>query len=389
MRRTRTVLTALLTATLLVPAGAASSLGSPGPAPAAAARAVPRLSVTTLATGLDIPWDVQALPDGRLLLDERTRKRLSVWDRGVVRPVSFPASSVWAAGETGLMGLAVDPAFASNHRFYTCQGAPTAGGHEVAVKAWTLDAGATRATSAGTLLHGLPSTSGRHGGCRLLIARNGSLLVGTGDAAVGTNPRNKRSLGGKTLRLDRSTGRPWPANPYIHAARARQRYVLTNGHRNVQGLAQRSDGTLWSVEQGTTRDDEVNQLVPGSDYGYNPVPGYNEKRPMTDHGLPGAQRSARWRSGSTTLATSGGTWVPTQSRWGAYSGTLAVAALKAQRMLFMTFDANGVLRGTRTPAELQAYGRLRSVTPLPNGDLLVTTANGGGQDRLLRVAPTG
>ena len=383
------MLTALLTAALLVPAGAASSQGrSAAPAPAAAA-VVPRLSVTTLASGLDIPWDVQSLPDGRLLVDERTTKRLLLWDAGVLRRVQLPASTVWASGETGLMGLAVDPAFEANRRFYTCQGGYRTGGHQVTVRAWTLSADSSEAASAGTLLAGLPATSGRHGGCRLLVARNGSLLVGTGDAAVGTNPRNKRSLGGKTLRLDRMTGRPWPTNPWIRARDSRQRYVLTYGHRNVQGLAQRADGSLWSVEQGTTRDDEVNLLHPGSDYGYNPVPRYNEKRPMTDHRLPGAQRSARWRSGYPTLATSGGTWVPTQARWGAYSGTLAVAALKAQRVLFLTFDAQGVLRGTRTPAELRAHGRLRSVTALPDGDLLVTTSNGGGQDRLLRVAPTG
>ncbi|MCW2867357.1 MAG: PQQ-dependent sugar dehydrogenase [Marmoricola sp.] len=377
------MLTALLIAALLVPAGSARSAG---PAPAAAP-VVPHLTVTTLASGLDIPWDVQPLPDGRLLLDERTSRRLLLWDAGTLRPVSFPSSSVWASGETGLMGLAVDPSFTSNRRFYTCQGGYRTGGHEVTVQAWTLSADSSTATRAGTLLRGLPATSGRHGGCRLLIARNGAMLVGTGDAAVGTNPRNKHSLGGKTLRLDRMTGRPWPTNPWIRSRNARQRYVLTYGHRNVQGLAQRADGTLWSVEQGTTRDDEVNLLRSGGDYGYNPVPRYNEKRPMTDHRLPGAQQSARWRSGYPTLATSGGTWVPSQQRWGAYAGTLAVAALKAERVLFLTFDSRGVLRGTRTPVELRGLGRLRSVTALPDGDLLVTTSNGGGTDRLLRVSP--
>ena len=52
--------------------------------------------------------------------------------------------------------------------------------------------------------------------------------------------------------------------------------MVTFGHRNVQGLAQRADGTLWSVEHGTDRDDEVNQLAGGDNYGWNPVPGYNE-----------------------------------------------------------------------------------------------------------------
>ena len=93
---------------------------------------------------------------------------------------------------------------------------------------------------------------------------------------------------------------------------ANRRYVHTYGHRNVQGLAQRADGSLWSVEHGSDRDDEVNLLVNGGDYGWNPVPGYNESVPMTDQGLPGTQIDAKWSSGYPTVATSGGTFVVRQ-----------------------------------------------------------------------------
>ena len=91
--------------------------------------------------------------------------------------------------------------------------------------------------------------------------------------------------------------------------------MVTYGHRNVQGLAQRSDGSIWSVEHGTDRDDEVNRLSTGGDYGWNPTPGYNESRPMTDQGLPGTQLNARWRSGKPTIATSGAAWVRGK-QWG-------------------------------------------------------------------------
>ena len=84
-------------------------------------------------------------------------------------------------------------------------------------------------------------------------------MVGTGDAAHGRNPRNLKSLGGKTLRLDRFTGRPFAGNPWANSPNRRKRYVFTYGHRNVQGLAQREDGSLWSVEHGSYRDDEVNR----------------------------------------------------------------------------------------------------------------------------------
>ncbi|WP_166390518.1 PQQ-dependent sugar dehydrogenase [Nocardioides ochotonae] len=353
---------------------------------ATAAREAPALRVRTVVGGLDIPWDVQPIGRGRLLVTERNAARLWVVADGAKRRVRFPSAQVWRSGETGLMSLEVDPDFADNRRFYTCQGDRPAGGSpEVDVVAWRLGPGARRATRVRTLLSGMPATAdGRHGGCRLLVLRDGSLLVGTGDGTVGTNPRNLASYGGKTLRLLR-TGAPWPGNPFVKAKRKAKRYVFTYGHRNVQGLAQRSDGTLWSVEHGSYRDDEVNRLIKGGDYGWNPVPGYNQSVPMTDQSLPGRQRAARWRSGPSTIATSGAAFVPARG-WGAYAGDLAVAALAGQRVVFLRFDRNGKLVRTRTPQELRRYGRLRSVTVAPGGSLLITTSN-GGNDQVLRVSP--
>jgi aldose sugar dehydrogenase len=360
------------------------------PGPEAPAKGFPTLRVTTVAGALDHPWDVKPIGRGRLLLTERDRARLSIIDDGRRQTVAFPSRKVWVSGETGLMGMAVDPAFGENHRVYTCQGGFLAGGgHDVHVTAWRLHVADRRVTRLRTLVGHLPTSSGRHGGCRLLITRSGALLVGTGDAAIGTNPRDRTSYGGKTLRLDRFTGEPWPDNRWADAADPVKRYIHTWGHRNVQGLAQRADGTLWSVEHGPDRDDEVNLLRNGADYGWNPVPGYHESVPMTDRSLPGRQVPARWRSGFPTLATSGADWLPTtrSSGWGSYRGTLAVAALKASRVLFMRFDASGHLQWVEVPDVLTRYGRLRAVTTLPSGDLLVTTDNGGGQDRILRVRP--
>jgi len=355
-------------------------------APAVAKAKAKPLRIKRIARHLDHPWDVRPLPGGSLLFTQRDRATLSILKNGKVKPVAFPSGDVWVSGETGLMGLEVDPDFAGNRRVYTCQGGTTAGGgHDVRVVAWTLDAKLRTATSAGELVGGFPTSTGRHGGCRLLIDSAGSLVVGTGDAAQGTNPENLDSLGGKTLRLDRMTGQPWPSNPYAAEGGARA-YVQTYGHRNVQGLAQRADGTLWSIEQGTDRDDEANLLRNGGDYGYNPVPGYNESVPMTDQSLPSKQLKARWRSGNPTLATSGGTFVD-GGKWGALDGALAVACLKASRVLFLTFDAQGKLQRVRAPRELRRYGRIRQVSNAENGDLLVTTDNGGGNDVILRVSP--
>lgn len=345
------------------------------------------LRVRTVIDGLEHPWDVKPIGGGGLLVTERDKARLSVVRDGRRRTVRFPSANVWVSGETGLMSLAVDPRFKQNRRFWTCQGWQSGGGHDIRVSLWKLSGNERRAKLVRHVLTGLPTTSGRHGGCRLLLeSGSNALLVGTGDAADPANPRNLSSLGGKVLRVDRRTGAPLADNPYADVSNPNQRRVFTYGHRNVQGLAQRpSDGALVSVEHGSYRDDEVNALSPGADFGWNPGPGYDESVPMTDQSLPGQQTDAIWSSGTPTIATSGAAWT-SGARWGAYAESLAVAALGGERMLFIRFDASLAQLEVSTPPVMRRYGRLRSVTSLPNGSLLVTTSN-GGDDRILRVSP--
>lgn len=383
MRRIALGVLAVLLATPHAPAAAHS------PAPEADERAAfPQLRATRVVTGLDHPWDVRPIGKGRLIFSERDRRTVSIWANGHKRKIrNFPSRSIWApGGETGLMGLETDPGFARSRVFYTCQGGFTGGGrHDVRVMRWTLNDSLRRVVRSKKLIGGFPTTSGRHGGCRVLAVGD-RLYVGTGDAAVGTHPRNKKSLGGKILCLDATSGKPCRSNPFIGAANRNKRYVFTYGHRNVQGLDQRRDGTLWSVEQGSTRDDEVNRLRKGGDYGWHPVPGYNESVPMTDHSLPGRQVAAVWRSGDPTLATSGGGFVHGK-RLGRYDGTFAVAALKAQRVLFLTLSRAGKLKNVRVPDGLRRFGRIRTVVDGPGSVFYVTTDNGGGNDAIIAVRP--
>ncbi|HSF37111.1 MAG TPA: PQQ-dependent sugar dehydrogenase [Nocardioides sp.] len=385
LRSTR--LSPYVAALLVTGALAGGLLTSAPPSPAAGDAAghrearAPQLRVRTVARGLQHAWDVQQAGGGRLVVSERDRARVSVVRNGKRRTLADLSRLVWVSGETGLMSLAVDP---GSRTLWACHGSARGGTH-VQVSRWRVDPRWTRLSSRRTLLTGLPSTSGRHGGCRLMLDRGSdALFVGTGDAAVGTNPRTLDSLGGKVLRVHRRTGAPMPGNPFAGASSAR-RFVWTYGHRNVQGLAQRDDGSVWSVEHGSYRDDEVNLLVAGGDYGWNPVPGYDESVPMTDQSLPGEQQDAAWSSGTPTIATSGAAWVR-GPQWGALDGTLAVAALKGSEVLFLRFDADGGLVSVARPPRLQRLGRLRSITAARDGDLLVTTDNGAG-DRVVRVSP--
>ena len=365
------------------PSASASSSSSAPPAVLPTSDRVPELDVEVVNDELDHPWDVADIGEDRFLVTERDRAVLSLIEGGDRREISLEDNDIWVSGETGLMGLEIDPGFAENRRIYTCQGWND--GEDVRVISWTLDAGLTRATRERTLIDGFPTSSGRHGGCRLLISADGALWVGTGDAANEENPRSLDSLGGKTLRLDPQTGKPWPGNPWA-GDQGPRRYITSFGHRNVQGLAERADGTIWSMEHGPDRDDEVNEITLGGDYGWNPGAGYNESVPMTDQDLPGKQIEAAWESGNPTIATGGGTFIPVQERWGAYGGALAVAVLKDQELRILSFDEAGKLTDDSSPEVMQDYGRLRTVSLAADGDLLITTDN-GGEDVLLRVTP--
>jgi aldose sugar dehydrogenase len=349
----------------------------PGSSPAAAA---PALDVTVVADEFDHPWDVAQAPDGTLLVDERSGGFTAVLTDGSVRDVRADLGDLFARGETGLMGLSLDPAFAQNRRFYSCQGVRRDGRTSlpasIAVIAWTVSDDWSSATRvADPLVGGIPvnARSGRHGGCRMVFAPDGALLVGTGDTADGSVAQDPRALGGKVLRVDPATG---------------ERVIWTLGHRNVQGLAVRpGSGQVFAVEHGPDRDDEVNLLRAGGNYGWDPGGGgYDESVPMTDPGIPGAI-PAVWSSGEPTLATSGATFLEGQE-WGAYDGLLLVALLKAQGVLALRLDDDGALVEQFRLSELDGtYGRIRSVVQGSDGALYLTTDNGGDQDRLLKVTP--
>jgi len=108
---------------------------------------------------------------------------------------------------------------------------------------------------------------------------------------------------------------------------------------------------------------------------------------MTDFTLPGPQIGARWSSGEPADATSGASWLR-GARWGSWEGRLAVAALKDSSLRVMQFSKAGRLVSVALPARLnQTYGRLRSPQLGPHGALYITTSNGGGVDKVLRVVP--
>lgn len=390
-----TVLVAGLLAGLLTACTNAAQQSSAGPSSTAVSPSVapdtslPELSVQVLTDDLTNPWDLAQAPDGTIVFDQRGGGLLALSPDGSVREVEANFDDLFAQGETGLMGLVLDPAFADSRRFYTCQGY-TGGEGDIRVISWEMAPDFSAATRlADPLVAGLPLTSGRHGGCRLRFDTDGSLLIGTGDAATGTNAQDLTSLGGKTLRVDPATGQPWPGNPFIGDADANP-LIYTFGHRNVQGLALRP-GTdqMFSAEHGPDVDDEINLLAPGANFGWNPVgqdaSDYNESVPMTAPNIAGAV-PALWSSGEPAVATSGATFLD-GPEWGGYEGVLLVGLLAGQGILALQFaEDGGLISASRLPGFDGTYGRIRTVQLGNDGALYVTTSNSGG-DLLLRVTP--
>jgi aldose sugar dehydrogenase len=377
--------------------GTAPTTSAP-PTAAPTRTGTPELQVELVASGLSHVWDIGFLPDGRALVTERDGRIAllsGIAPGATVREVDADLSDVYARGEGGLMGMVVHPDFDRSRRFTTCQthmqdGNPT----DVRLVTWQLSAdGASATRVADPLVGGLPiNQSGRHSGCRPTIAPDGSLLVGTGDTARAAVAQDLNSLGGKVLRVDLATGGPAPGNPFADAQNPAQRLIWTYGHRNVQGVAVRpGSDDVYTAEHGPTEDDEVNRLRPGGNYGWDPsqggtVGGYDEDVPMTDlQRFPDAV-PAVWSSGDPIEAICGAAFL-SGGQWGDLNGTLAVGALRGEKLLLMTLGPDGAVTGVTRPAPLDGtFGRLRAVRLGPDGALYVSTSN-GNNDEVLRVTP--
>lgn len=342
----------------------------------------PVLDRTVFVSGLSNPWDLAFLPNADMIFTERGGKISLRRTSGVVSTVGQPTDVV-ASGEGGLLGLAVDPDFASNRFVYTCFSSNRGGTNDNRVVRWTLSADGASLGNRLDIVTGMPwANGGRHSGCRPRFGPDGQLWIGTGDAAVGTNAQNLAGLGGKVLRVTRD-GVASAGNPVIAGADAR---IYTYGHRNVQGIAfHPTSGATYNVEHGPGYDDEVNKLVAGGNAGWNPVPGYNESVPMTDMTkYPTAFRSI-YSTGSPAKGSSGGTFI-VGTAWKKFNSAFVVTQLVGARMLVLPLNSSGAVTDT-IPLYNELNTRLRVPVMGPDGALYVATDVGGGGGQIWRIAP--
>lgn len=190
----------------------------------------PDLSFETVANGLNNPWDVTFIDSDTFFYPERNGA-IHLNNAGVDTVIER-ADDIYVEGEGGLMGMVVDVDFDSNHFLYTCMNVRNGNQVSVSLVRWVVSDDLTTLLSRKDIVTNMPSNgSGRHSGCRVTMAQDGLLWVGTGDTAVGTLPQDPKSLGGKVLRVNRD-GEGVTGNleaPFDNR-------IFNYGHRNIQGI---------------------------------------------------------------------------------------------------------------------------------------------------------
>ncbi|MEW9797442.1 PQQ-dependent sugar dehydrogenase [Alteromonas sp. CYL-A6] len=232
---------------------------------ATAAPALADVTVTELATGLEHPWGMAFLPDGRLLITERSGGiRLYSAKTGLSDRLTG-APEVVAENQGGMLDIAIDPDFASNKSVYVCYTKEGDGGHSSSVARMTLD-GETL-TNMETVFTAFPVVdNGFHFGCRLAFDKAGQLFVTLGDRyKYMDEAQNTNNHFGKIVRVNKDGSVP-ADNPFVKGDAPE---VYSYGHRNVQGLTIHPEtGDVWAMEHGPKGGDEVNLIEKGANYGW-------------------------------------------------------------------------------------------------------------------------
>lgn len=284
------------------------------------------------AESLDTPWSMVFLPDGDMLVTERSGTVKRIGENGQ----AFPISGVNETSEGGLLGLALHPQFSENNHVYLYF-TTAVGGLQNRVDQYVLHDDTL--THKRTIIGGIPAANNHNGG-GIAFGPDEKLYITTGDAAQGRLAQDTRSLAGKILRMNDDGSTP-SDNPFGNL-------VWSYGHRNPQGITWDAEGRMWSVEHGPSGmdggsgQDEINRIEKGVNYGWPTIRG--------DQTADGMRRPVAHSGVSETWAPSGVAFA---------DGSLFFAGLRGQSLYqaIINDDASVSLKRHFT----SEYGRLRAV----------------------------
>ena len=347
--------------------------------------------VQTVTTGLENPWALAFLPDGRMLVTERPgRLRIVAKDGALSSPIAG-LPQMEARGQGGLLDVALDPDFSRNHLIYWSYSEPAqGGGNNTAVARGRLAEGGTpRVEQVQVIFRQQPSLeSSLHFGGRLAFAADGKLFVTLGDRSIIPGRMQAQRLDGllgKVVRIN-SDGTTPKDNPYVGKPGARPE-IWSIGHRNVQAAAIHPvTGKLWTIEHGTRGGDEINIPEPGKDYGWPTIAYGVEYSGQTITGgetaRPGMEQPIYYWD--PVIGPSGMAFY-TGSMFPAWRGSLFVGGLRASSLVRLALSGNRVVGEEHLLSDLKT--RIRDVRQGPDGALYVLTDSREG--KLLRLTIKG
>lgn len=224
-----------------------------------------------LSNGLNRPWGIAVLPDGRFLITEKGGTMRIATTAGALSAPITGLPPVNSSGQGGLLGLTTDPDFATNRVVYWTFSEDVQGGNLTSVAKGTLSADERRMENVSVIYRATPAYRGSlHYGSRILVDKTGNLIFSTGERSDKETRPQAQQLNsglGKIIRITRE-GKPASGNPFAGRSDARPE-IYSYGHRNVQGLAFHPEtGDLWENEFGPRGGDELNLIQPGRNYGW-------------------------------------------------------------------------------------------------------------------------
>ena len=341
------------------------------------------LDLVTITAGLEHPWGMAFLPDGRVLVTERPGRLRIVERDGKTGPPIAGVPAVDANGQGGLLDVALDPAFATNRLVYLSYSEPREAGNATSVARGVLEDG--NLTGVQVIFRQQPAMQGgHHFGSRLVFARDGTLFVTLGERNIArAQAQTLDNTLGKIVRINPDGTIP-PDNPFVGRAGALPE-IWSYGHRNVQGAALHPvTGELWANEHGPKGGDELNRVLPGRNYGW-PTVSYGTEytgQTISDSGTaPGIESPVHYWVPS--IATSGLMFY-TGARFPAWRGSAFVGGLKSQQLVRLRLDGDRVVEEERLLRGV-VKERVRDVEQGPDGCIYLLTDEDNG--RLLRLQP--
>lgn len=343
----------------------------------------PDYNIETIITEIDVPWGMDWLPDGDMLITERSGNLWLYSDGSLSDEPVAGVPEVWARGQGGLLDIKVHPDYEENGWIYISFSSPEGGdGANTALMRAKLNDDKTELVNREILYKAEPNTdAGQHFGSRIVFDNEGYVYFGIGDRGNrDENPQDITRDAGKIYRLHEDGSIP-EDNPFVGESGAKEA-IFAYGVRNPQGMDLHPEtGQLWEHEHGPRGGDEINIIEAGNNYGWPEISfGINYSgTSFTDDTAKAGMEQPEWYW-DPSIAPSGMTFV-TSDKFPEWQGDLLVGSLKFGYVMHVDLEGNEVVGEQKV---FEDIGRVRDVRQGPDGNIYIATEADNG---IVRISP--